>query len=521
MSYSADQLPTGLDPATSPLAPTDGLVGDQGGIIAVRIKLQQVLDAVLANLFDDDPALTADSDDLAPTKSAVVEYVNALGWGVPLARFGTLANDGATDDAAVLQDAIDSGFKQIDARGLNLAILTQIDLAAGVTIDLTGTTITTTGSTITTFKADTIDDWALLGPFTVVGAGTTSGTAKALHVVGCNRFRVRGMRAKNVKGHGFYLQPGTPSGSARGDQGVYESCIAEACYWGWEDTPGAGAEYTIVRDFSSSGCTTWGVKTCAGNVEWNGGHDIDNVGDGFVMVGGSNHAHGIVTGRNINHNGTYNLNLSGVVNGETFQGCHFYEKLMLLDGCKGVQFDGCVIDIDGAGTIEVNSGTGSGDCYMSNCYFPGDYGGVTISGTAPTTLKRHLCRGTGTPGDNVGLEVLAIACSDETTALTTGTAKATFRMPYAFKLTDVRASVTTAPTGTGNLTVDVNEAGSTILSTKLTFDASEKTTTTAATPRVISDSDLADDAEITVDIDAVSGTITGAGLKVYLIGYQV
>jgi hypothetical protein len=115
--------------------------------------------------------------------------------------------------------------------------------------------------------------------------------------------------------------------------------------------------------------------------------------------------------------------------------------------------------------------------------------------------------------------IIPIACSDETTALSTGTAKVTFRMPCAMTLTDVRASVTTAATGGTLLTVDVNESGATILSTKLTFDASEKTTTTAATPRVISDSSLADDAEITIDIDAVGSTITGAGLKVYLIGY--
>jgi hypothetical protein len=68
--------------------------------------------------------------------------------------------------------------------------------------------------------------------------------------------------------------------------------------------------------------------------------------------------------------------------------------------------------------------------------------------------------------------------------------------------------------------VDVNDGGTTILSTKLTFDASEKTTTTAATQRVISDTALADDAEITIDIDAVGSTIAGAGLKVYLIGYR-
>jgi hypothetical protein len=116
-------------------------------------------------------------------------------------------------------------------------------------------------------------------------------------------------------------------------------------------------------------------------------------------------------------------------------------------------------------------------------------------------------------------QVIAIAVSDETSNLSTGTAKTTFRMPFAFTVTDVRASVATVATGGTLLTVDVNESGTSIISTKLTFDASEKTTTTAATPRVISDTSLADDAEITIDIDAVGSTTTGQGLKVYLIGY--
>lgn len=130
--------------------------------------------------------------------------------------------------------------------------------------------------------------------------------------------------------------------------------------------------------------------------------------------------------------------------------------------------------------------------------------GLTISGTNMTV-------------DNP-TESLIIACSDESTALTTGTAKVTFRMPYAFTLSAVRASVTTAPTGASLLTVDINESGTSILSTKITIDASEKTSTTAATPPVISDTALADDAEITVDIDQVGSTVAGAGLKVYLIG---
>lgn len=115
-------------------------------------------------------------------------------------------------------------------------------------------------------------------------------------------------------------------------------------------------------------------------------------------------------------------------------------------------------------------------------------------------------------------EVLIIALGDETTAITTGTAKVTFRMPWAMTVTAVRASLTTV-SSSGLPTFDINEAGVSILSTKLTIDASEKTSTTAATPAVISDSALADDAEITIDID-VAGT-GAAGAKIYIIGTRV
>lgn len=112
---------------------------------------------------------------------------------------------------------------------------------------------------------------------------------------------------------------------------------------------------------------------------------------------------------------------------------------------------------------------------------------------------------------------ITFACSDETTALTAGTGKITFRAPYAFTLTGVRASLATAQTSGNIFTVDINEGGTTVLSTKLTIDNTEKTSTTAATPAVISDSSIADDAEITVDIDQI-GDGTAKGLKVTLIG---
>jgi hypothetical protein len=136
--------------------------------------------------------------------------------------------------------------------------------------------------------------------------------------------------------------------------------------------------------------------------------------------------------------------------------------------------------------------------------------GTAAAGTsAKWTPIDHVHPVAGSPAQ------IGVAVSDETTAITTGTAKLTFRMPFAMTLTSVRASLNTA-SSSGNPAIDVNEGGASIFSTTLTIDANEKTSTTAATAAVISDSALADDAEMTVDIDTAG---TGAkGLKLWLIG---
>lgn len=112
---------------------------------------------------------------------------------------------------------------------------------------------------------------------------------------------------------------------------------------------------------------------------------------------------------------------------------------------------------------------------------------------------------------------IGIACSDETTDLETGVSKATFRMPLAMTLIEVRSNVNTAPVGS-EIIVDINKWGTSILSTKLTIDVGEETSTTAAISAVISDSELNDDDEITVDIDQKGSATAGTGLKIWLIG---
>jgi hypothetical protein len=150
---------------------------------------------------------------------------------------------------------------------------------------------------------------------------------------------------------------------------------------------------------------------------------------------------------------------------------------------------------------------------------------LSVNVSNPTTTPAIAITANGTTaqyvrgdGSLAGLPFeLVVAASDETTVLTAGTAKITFRMPRAVTLTAVRASLTTAQASGNIFTVDINEAGTSILSTKLTIDNTEKTSTTAATPPVISDTALADDAEMTIDIDQI-GNGTATGLKVALIG---
>lgn len=118
---------------------------------------------------------------------------------------------------------------------------------------------------------------------------------------------------------------------------------------------------------------------------------------------------------------------------------------------------------------------------------------------------------------------IVVALSDEVTVITTSpTTKMSFRMPYQFLVEEVRASLITA-SATGTVTVDINEGGSTILTTKLTIDATELTSTTAATPAVIGGAGpvLADDSIITFDLDNAGTSADAVGLKVTLIGRQM
>ena len=89
----------------------------------------------------------------------------------------------------------------------------------------------------------------------------------------------------------------------------------------------------------------------------------------------------------------------------------------------------------------------------------------------------------GTPSPYTRTTSFVIACGAEDEALTTGT-KVTFRLPFAFTVTEVRASLTTAGSGANLVTLD--------------FEA----------------------ASIDCDVDQIDSGGASKGLKMYLIGYK-
>jgi hypothetical protein len=112
---------------------------------------------------------------------------------------------------------------------------------------------------------------------------------------------------------------------------------------------------------------------------------------------------------------------------------------------------------------------------------------------------------------------MIIACSDETTAITTGNEKVTFRMPFNVTIIGVAGSLSEA-SSSGNPAFDVNGVGgTTIFTTPPTIDANEKTTYEATTASVLDSTkvNIPRDTEMTIDIDTAG---TGAkGLKVTIL----
>lgn len=112
---------------------------------------------------------------------------------------------------------------------------------------------------------------------------------------------------------------------------------------------------------------------------------------------------------------------------------------------------------------------------------------------------------------------MSFAFGDEESTIEVGTDKLTFQMPnFATVITGVSVNLKQAPVGSG-ATFDLNENGTSVLSTVIKIDSGDTSSEDSATPPVISGSSIAASAVMTVDIDSV-GT-TGEGIAPKFIIY--
>jgi hypothetical protein len=257
------------------------------------------------------------------------------------------------------------------------------------------------------------------------------------------------------------------------------------------------------------------------------GHNNISVGNVALVInttGASNVAIGDAA-LNVNTTGSYNTAIGQNAGAQLTTG----HNNTMVGGYQGVAgMAGNVVLSTGDGTVRLQHDgtkwTSATPITMAGLLLSGATSAITLNGNVGTTGQVLTSAGAGatptwTTITTSSTQVIPIACSDETTGLIAGTGKVTFRMPYAFTLTAIRASLTTAQS-TGNIfTVNVRHNGTSVFSTKITIDNTEKTSTTAATPSVLSITNLSDDAEMIVDIDQL-GDGTAKGLKVYLIGYN-
>lgn len=152
---------------------------------------------------------------------------------------------------------------------------------------------------------------------------------------------------------------------------------------------------------------------------------------------------------------------------------------------------------------------------------------VTVSTTGGDTNIncKFSPKGTGT---FFGVrETFSYPLTDETTLPTTGVKYVTEPFPYDFTLEDVIIGLKTAGTGASLFTIDVlledtapnTNTFTTIFSTKPTIDASEFTSTTSATPMVLSATAVAKGKRLQLKINTLDSNSLARGAKVSLIGH--
>ena len=128
--------------------------------------------------------------------------------------------------------------------------------------------------------------------------------------------------------------------------------------------------------------------------------------------------------------------------------------------------------------------------------YTGETGPTGYTGPSPTTL--------------------IIAVSDEYSTISSGTAKMTFRAPFAMTLSGLPRANLTSASSSGNVLVDINASSVSIFDTqKLQIDQGSSTSVGATASPVLVTTSISDDEVFTVDIDSPGTDAVGLKITMY------
>jgi len=186
-------------------------------------------------------------------------------------------------------------------------------------------------------------DWQFSGKGRITGTGFEAGDAIAIYIEGGKNIDISGITVEQLHGTAVDMRPGKTF--QRGNCVRLSNSAIINCWTGVKVA--AGSEYHSIMNTNVIGCSS-AAEIRGGNVSWTGGNIGDNT-KGLFVGGryGTNNAHGIFNGVNINHNTEYNIWCDSVELGQTFVGCHVYgevDRSIVISESRAVSFTGGIID---------------------------------------------------------------------------------------------------------------------------------------------------------------------------------
>jgi hypothetical protein len=284
-------------------------------------------------------------------------YIAATGGGsgtINVLDYGA-KGDGVTDDSAAFAKA----FADAQTYGNDIVIPKKtylvnatLSIADGMLIRANKAVIRHTRADRPVFLAQSVDDWVLEGPLTLIGTRRSpqdTGSEEGITIIGANRFIVDKVTMRDFSGAGMSVSGGkTSRGEGRGDRGKFSMLAFNNNRLGLRIASDKRyvTEYHLFTLLSFTANDT-AVEIGSGNNIISTSNIVDNA-NGIDIVPATNGAHGIINAANINHNRGYSLRAANIPEGYSIVGSHIYGDpgagAIDIAGSRDFHFTGGVID---------------------------------------------------------------------------------------------------------------------------------------------------------------------------------